>query len=76
MKDKVDNLSRQDVRVETLNSMQTYEGRKHVEAEIIVGTVRILYVSPERAAQSSFSSLLAKTKVSLLAIDESHRISM
>lgn len=76
MKDQVDNLSRQGVCVETLNSMQTYDERKRVESDILAGRVRILYVSPERAAQSSFASLLTKTKVSLLAVDEAHCISM
>ncbi|HJJ48112.1 MAG TPA: ATP-dependent DNA helicase [Methanocorpusculum sp.] len=76
MKDQVDNLSRQGVCVETLNSMQTYDERKRVEADILAGRVRILYVSPERAVLPQFVTLLAKAKVSLLAVDEAHCISM
>ncbi|HJJ27930.1 MAG TPA: ATP-dependent DNA helicase [Methanocorpusculum sp.] len=76
MKDQVDNLSRQGVYVETLNSMQTYDERKRVEADILAGRVRILYVSPERATLPQFVTLLARTRVSLIAVDEAHCISM
>lgn len=53
MKDQVDTLSAQGVRVETLNSTQTYDERRRVEFGVASGSVRILYVSPERAVNPS-----------------------
>ena len=76
MKDQVDSLSNQGVRVETLNSLQTYDERQRVERAMLAGTVRILYVSPERAVTPSFAATLAKCRVSLFAVDEAHCISM
>lgn len=76
MKDQVDALSGQDVRVETLNSTQTYDDRLRVEKEIAAGTVRILYVSPERAVTPAFSAMLSRGRVALFAVDEAHCISM
>lgn len=76
MKNQVDVLSKQNVKVETLNSLQTYDERLRVEKEMKEGAVKILYVSPERAAAKSFSDLLEKCKVSLFAVDEAHCISM
>ncbi|MCK9314202.1 MAG: DEAD/DEAH box helicase, partial [Methanocorpusculum sp.] len=49
MKDQVDSLSSQGVKVGMLNSMQTYDERQRVERGMAAGQIRILYVSPERA---------------------------
>ncbi|MCZ9312203.1 MAG: ATP-dependent DNA helicase [Methanocorpusculum sp.] len=76
MKDQVDALSAQGVRVETLNSTQTYDERRRVEKEIAAGTVRILYVSPERAVTPVFAATLSRCRVVLFAVDEAHCISM
>lgn len=76
MKDQVDALSMQGVRVETLNSTQTYDERMRVEKEIAAGTVRILYVSPERAVTPAFAATLSRCRVALFAVDEAHCISM
>lgn len=76
MKDQVDALSGQSVRVETLNSTQTYDERILVEKEIAAGIVRILYVSPERAVTPVFAATLSRCRVALFAVDEAHCISM
>lgn len=76
MKDQVDALSGQGVRVETLNSTQTYDERIRVEKEIAAGIVRILYVSPERAVTPVFAATLSRCRVALFAVDEAHCISM
>lgn len=76
MKNQVDLLSAQNVRVETINSLQTYDERLRIEKEMVEGLVRILYVSPERAVTKSFAEVLKKCKVSLFAVDEAHCISM
>ena len=76
MKDQVDSLSNQGVKVETLNSLQTYDERRRVEREMREGKIRILYVSPERAVTPAFFATLAGCKVALFAVDEAHCISM
>ncbi len=76
MKDQVDTLLAQGVLVGTLNSTQTYDEKLRVEREIIAGTLRILYVSPERAVTPSFSQILSRCRVALFAVDEAHCISM
>ncbi|MDO5844438.1 MAG: ATP-dependent DNA helicase RecQ [Methanocorpusculum sp.] len=76
MKNQVDLLSSQNVKVETLNSLQTYDERQRIEKEMTEGLVRILYVSPERAVTKAFADVLMKCRVSLFAVDEAHCISM
>ncbi len=76
MKDQVDSLSLQGVKVGMLNSMQTYDERQRVERGMAAGQIRILYVSPERAVTPGFAVMLGKCRVSLFAVDEAHCISM
>ncbi|MDV0441049.1 ATP-dependent DNA helicase RecQ [Methanorbis furvi] len=76
MKDQVDALSAQGVRVGTLNSTQTYDEKLRVEREISSGSLRILYVSPERAVTPAFFQVLSRCRVALFAVDEAHCISM
>jgi ATP-dependent DNA helicase RecQ len=76
MKDQVDALSAQGVNVKTLNSLQTYDERKRVEREVTGGSIRILYVSPERATTPTFADILTKSHPVLFAVDEAHCISM
>ncbi|MDO5845852.1 MAG: RecQ family ATP-dependent DNA helicase [Methanocorpusculum sp.] len=76
MKDQVDALSAQGVHVGTLNSSLSYDRQRKVEAEMLAGDLRILYVSPERAVQADFVSILEQCNVSLFAVDEAHCISM
>jgi ATP-dependent DNA helicase RecQ len=76
MKDQVDGLRANGVTAATLNSSLGYGEQKIIERVILEGRIRILYVSPERAVQPSFLSLLAKADLRLIAIDEAHCISM
>ena len=76
MKDQVDSLRANGVTAATLNSSLGYGEQKIIERVILEGRIRILYVSPERAVQPFFLSLLAKANVRLIAIDEAHCISM
>ncbi len=76
MKDQVDSLRANGIPAATINSSLGYGEQKIIERVILEGRIRILYVSPERAVQQSFLSLLAKADVRLIAIDEAHCISM
>jgi len=76
MKDQVDNLRANGVAAATINSSLGYGEQKIIERVILEGRIRILYVSPERAVQSSFLALIKKANVRLIAVDEAHCISM
>ena len=43
--------------------------------KMLNGTLKLLYLAPERLANENFRRRLARTKISLLAIDEAHCIS-
>ncbi|MDN7012695.1 DNA helicase RecQ [Methanoculleus sp. FWC-SCC3] len=76
MKDQVDGLRANGIPAATINSSLGRGEQKIVERVILEGRIRILYVSPERAVQPFFLSLIAKADVRLIAIDEAHCISM
>lgn len=76
MKDQVDNLRANGIAAATINSSLGYGEQKIIERVILEGRIRILYVSPERAVQSSFLALIARADVRLIAVDEAHCISM
>lgn len=76
MKDQVDGLRANGIPAATINSSLGYGEQRIIERVILEGRIRVLYVSPERAVQPFFLSLLAKADVRLIAIDEAHCISM
>ncbi|SDK27236.1 ATP-dependent DNA helicase RecQ [Methanoculleus thermophilus] len=76
MKDQVDSLRANGIPAATINSSLGYGEQRIIERVILEGRIRILYVSPERAVQPFFLSLLAKADLRLVAIDEAHCISM
>ena len=75
MKDQVDGLVQTGIRAAHLSSSLSYTERRHIEEEIAAGTIKILYVSPERIVQPEFLSCISKTEISLIAVDEAHCIS-
>ncbi|HDQ07200.1 MAG TPA: DNA helicase RecQ [Methanoculleus sp.] len=76
MKDQVDGLRECGVPAACINSTQEWDERKAVERAVTDGSVRILYVSPERAVQQGFVRFLQGAgDVTLIAVDEAHCIS-
>lgn len=75
MKDQVDGLRENGVPAAFLNSTVTYDLRRETEAALRAGTLKILYVSPEKAAQPGFITFMQGLPVSLIAVDEAHCIS-
>ena len=75
MKDQVDTLRECGVPAACITSLQDYAERRQTEQAIAAGTVRVLYVSPERAVKKEFFSLLKQAKITLIAVDEAHCIS-
>lgn len=76
MKDQVDGLRANGIPAATINSSLGRGEQKIIERVILEGRIRVLYVSPERAVQPFFLSLLRQADVRLIAIDEAHCISM
>ena len=76
MKDQVDSLIECGVPAARFDSSQSGEEQDCVLARIRNGTLKILYLSPERLVTERFIGLLKKTELSLLAVDEAHCVSM
>ncbi|MCW4385460.1 DNA helicase RecQ [Salinibacterium sp. SYSU T00001] len=72
MQDQVDALAANGVRAEFLNSTQSLDERRRVEAALLAGEVDLLYLAPERLAVESTVALLDRAPIALFAIDEAH----
>ncbi len=75
MKDQVDALQARDIPAAAINSSLGAEEYRQTMAAFRAGELKILYVAPERFGQEGFMNALARTHVSLLAIDEAHCLS-
>jgi len=75
MKDQVDALVSTGVAAAALNSTTGLEEQRGIERAAVDGSLRLLFVSPERLATGSLRALLHKAKVRAFAIDEAHCIS-
>ncbi|HVJ00319.1 MAG TPA: DNA helicase RecQ [Sphingomonas sp.] len=61
------------IRAATLTSVD--DNRAETRERLARGELDLLYVAPERASSGHFRELLARTKLSLFAIDEAHCVS-
>jgi ATP-dependent DNA helicase RecQ len=75
MKDQVDALLKKGVKAALLNSSISKAEQRLIEKELLSGSLKILYVSPERMMTSIFQNILDKIEISLFAIDEAHCVS-
>lgn len=75
MKDQVDGLKACGIAATQLNSSQSSGERAELEASVLRGEMRLLYISPERLANPDFQSFLQRVEISSFAIDEAHCIS-
>ena len=76
MKDQVDGLKSNGIPAAFLNSSLTFAEMRRVQAQAQQGVLKILYVAPERLSNPAFQDFLARLKVSLVAVDEAHCISV
>ncbi|MCS6802054.1 MAG: RecQ family ATP-dependent DNA helicase [Chloroflexota bacterium] len=76
MKDQVDRLSRRAPGVATyLNStVRSAQARKRLE-QAAAGTVRLLYIAPERLRSSNFREAAARMRIARIVVDEAHCVS-
>lgn len=75
MQDQVDALAALGVRASFLNSTQSPDERRAVEAAYVAGELDLLYLAPERLSVPSTLALLDRGTISLFAIDEAHCVS-
>jgi ATP-dependent DNA helicase RecQ len=75
MKDQIDFLKRHGIAAARLDSTLTGKEVRDVTAGIENGTLKLLYVAPERFNNERFVGMLSRTKIALFAVDEAHCIS-
>jgi ATP-dependent DNA helicase RecQ len=76
MKDQVDALTECGVSAMRLDSSQSSDEQDRVLGRVQEGTLKLLYLSPERLLSNGFTELLEKTSLSYIAVDEAHCVSM
>ncbi len=75
MKDQVDALRACGVEAAFANSTQSPDEKRKVVQQIRAGTLKLLYVAPERLLTEQMLTFLQSANVSCFAIDEAHCIS-
>lgn len=75
MKDQVEALRENGIKAAYLNSTQSNQEQSQIEQDCLSGSIKLLYVSPEKLLSNGFFSFLKMLKVNLFAIDEAHCIS-
>jgi ATP-dependent DNA helicase RecQ len=75
IKDQVDELNRRGIPSGALHSMLPPDAKRDVLNAARAGTLRLLYVAPERFASEPFLRLLGEIAVSRFIVDEAHCVS-
>lgn len=75
MKDQVDALRSRGIAAASLNSAQSLDEQNEIFRQIRAGTLKIVYIAPERFRAARFAAAVAAVEVSLFAVDEAHCIS-
>ncbi|MFH1653946.1 MAG: DNA helicase RecQ [Pseudomonadota bacterium] len=76
MKDQIDGLVECGVAAARLDSTLSAAERSQVFKQINSGKLKLLYVSPERIVLDSFVDFLSSIRISFVAVDEAHCVSM
>ena len=75
MKDQIDLLAGQGVDAARLDSSLDANEVRAVSDRLRAGSLKLLYVAPERFNNERFLAQLGQTKIALFAVDEAHCIS-
>ncbi len=75
MRDQVASLQQAGVAAGALTSLNTEEETEEIFQHIDNGSLKLLYMAPERLANMGSLSLLQRINVQLLAVDEAHCVS-
>jgi ATP-dependent DNA helicase RecQ len=76
MKDQVDGLAECGIPAARLDGSLSYEERADVVSRMRRQALKLLYVAPERLMTDDFTELLRQIRISFVAIDEAHCISI
>ena len=75
MQDQVEALKRRGIRAEALYTGMSTKAMDVVLDNCVYGSIKLLYISPERLHTELFRVRVAKIKVSMLVVDEAHCVS-
>jgi ATP-dependent DNA helicase RecQ len=75
MRDQVTALQASGVEAGSLTSADSPEDREHTWSRLDDGTLRLLYVSPERLAAPGLAERLGRANLTMIAVDEAHCVS-
>src|SRR5438874_2613749 len=75
MKDQIDFLQRRGIEAARLDSSLEATEQRELFERLRAGTLKLLYVAPERFNNERFLAQLARARISLFAVDEAHCIS-
>ncbi len=75
MKDQIDFLQRSGVEAARIDSSLDAAEQRETFERLRTGALKLLYVAPERFNNERFLAQLARTRISLFAVDEAHCIS-
>jgi ATP-dependent DNA helicase RecQ len=75
MKDQIDFLTSRGIDAARLDSSLGADEVRGVSDRLRAGTLKLLYVAPERFNNERFLAQLGETKIALFAVDEAHCIS-
>ncbi len=75
MHDQVTALRANEIEAAMLSSMQSMEECRQIEMQLLDGSIRLLYVAPERFANNYFVDLLRSLNINFFVVDEAHCVS-
>lgn len=75
MRDQVENLQKRGIAAEAVYSGMSASQIDRILDNCVYGSIKLLYLSPERISSPLFEARLAKMNISTIAIDEAHCIS-
>jgi len=75
MKDQIDFLRRHGVEAARMDSSLSQSEAREVGEGLSRGTLRMLYVAPERFNNEGFLARIARTRIALFVVDEAHCVS-
>lgn len=76
MADQVAGLEELGISAAYLNSALCWPQQRDVQRQLAAGSIKLLYVAPERLVMPATIELLKRIKIGLFAIDEAHCVSM
>ena len=75
MEDQVNQLEKKGIEATYLNSSHSFREIDRILDNVIYGSIKILYISPERIKSKLFEARFKKMNISFIAVDEAHCIS-